>query len=704
MKQGSTFVLVVDLQLDMSYVKSIIFTLKNKGKILTKENWSFEDGKFKLPFTQEETVQLEGRTLIEAQINFEDGNVAKSEIKEIFIKESLATRIVEGNKATEETQEIGLAIAGDVVYTDGVGGGDYKLPIATESTLGGVKPLNKTKEMTQEVGVDKDGRLFAKGKDITVDSELDEESTNPIQNKVITAEVIALRERNAELEETIEKLQIKTTTAPSPFHHITDSANMKVVDFGMSGKTEQKTTEGKNYYSGGDVSGTKHAKVNSIKPIPSGTYTISANVTSADSDSTSNMIMFYYEDGTVQQCHLSRGTRKSVVVTFTQTVEWFRCYASNSDSNSEGDTFSFTDIQIELGTVATDCEPFTNGPSPNPDYKQEIKNAGVYNEEAGRYEHKCCVRNKNFWNNEIINDRANALVNTPWTDYNAYPVYIGAGNPFVVTFDGAIEAGLNFHAAICLKTSNITNWLYTNANGQSQTQYKYTGVAVSDYIWISITKEKEDLFAQYIGNTLQIEIADTATELLPHQSTKFTLTSDRPLTKWDNLVKVDGKWYWDYKQLKLVADGSDSWEVSPSYKGFKIPILPINMSSRTGFCTQFKVGSIGNLEESVIQLGASNNYAYISLCNFYDDTLEDKGLANWKAHLNEHPLEIYTYRDESELVPLPDEEQTLLHNLETYYGVTNVYNEQGCPMWLTYVADQELHWNKKILEIQQAII
>lgn len=193
MKQGSTFVLVVDLQLDMSYVKSIIFTLKNKGKILTKEDWNFSDGKFKIPFTQEETVRLIGRTLIEAQVNFKDGNVSKSDIKEIFIKESLATKIIDGNKATEETQEIGLAVDGDVVYTDGVGGGDYKLPIATESTLGGVKPLNKTDDMTLEVGVDKDGRLFAKGKDITVDSELSKESTNPVQNKVLTKEVNTLK-------------------------------------------------------------------------------------------------------------------------------------------------------------------------------------------------------------------------------------------------------------------------------------------------------------------------------------------------------------------------------------------------------------------------------------------------------------------------------------------------------------------------------
>ena len=87
---------------------------------------------------------------------------------------------------------------------------------------------------------------------------------------------------------------------------------------------------------------------------------------------------------------------------------------------------------------------------------------------------------------------------------------------------------------------------------------------------------------------------------------------------------------------------------------------------------------------------------YVLSSSFYDDTLEDKGLANWKAHLNEHPLEIYTYKDESELVPLPDEEQELLHNLEMYYGVTNVYNEQGCPMWIRYCCDPQLYTDQQI--------
>lgn len=38
----------------------------------------------------------------------------------------------------------------------------YELPTATEDTLGGVKPVSKTDEMTQKVGVDEDGALWTK--------------------------------------------------------------------------------------------------------------------------------------------------------------------------------------------------------------------------------------------------------------------------------------------------------------------------------------------------------------------------------------------------------------------------------------------------------------------------------------------------------------------------------------------------------------
>ena len=39
-------------------------------------------------------------------------------------------------------------------------GSSYTLPIATSTKLGGVKPVNKTDEMTQEIGVDAEGKLY----------------------------------------------------------------------------------------------------------------------------------------------------------------------------------------------------------------------------------------------------------------------------------------------------------------------------------------------------------------------------------------------------------------------------------------------------------------------------------------------------------------------------------------------------------------
>ena len=43
----------------------------------------------------------------------------------------------------------------------GNGSTRYDLPIATETVLGGVKPVVATEAMTQPVGVDSEGRLFA---------------------------------------------------------------------------------------------------------------------------------------------------------------------------------------------------------------------------------------------------------------------------------------------------------------------------------------------------------------------------------------------------------------------------------------------------------------------------------------------------------------------------------------------------------------
>ena len=67
--------------------------------------------------------------------------------------------------------------------------GDFELNPATTDKLGGVKAKKKTASDTVEVSIGEDGRLYVptypKGQDITVDNALNEESENPVQNKVI---------------------------------------------------------------------------------------------------------------------------------------------------------------------------------------------------------------------------------------------------------------------------------------------------------------------------------------------------------------------------------------------------------------------------------------------------------------------------------------------------------------------------------------
>lgn len=117
------------------------------------------------------------------------------------------------------------------------------------------------------------------------------------------------------------------------------------------------TRTGKNIWSYGDVSGTRRKAV--TVDIKAGTYTLSANVTSSDTDYNNNRIVFYYEDETTENFYINRGTRENVTFTLLKNVNSIYFYASRSYDASADDTFSFTDIQLEAGSTATPYEAYT---------------------------------------------------------------------------------------------------------------------------------------------------------------------------------------------------------------------------------------------------------------------------------------------------------------------------------------------------------
>lgn len=125
----------------------------------------------------------------------------------------------------------------------------------------------------------------------------------------------------------------------------------------ISGWDEVNVTRtGKNWWSLGNISGTKQIDID--VNIPIGSWTFSCEITSADVDGTTSLIIFYYDDDTTFLTRLNRNTRVSYTLTATKHIKKISFYAGYNSSQSAEDTFTFANIQLEEGTTATTYEPY----------------------------------------------------------------------------------------------------------------------------------------------------------------------------------------------------------------------------------------------------------------------------------------------------------------------------------------------------------
>lgn len=90
-----------------------------------------------------------------------EDSVARSALEQKAPLESPAlTGIPTAPTASNGTNTTQVATTAFVQNAVQGAGGSYKLPVASSTTLGGVKPVSKTASMTQEVGVDASGALY----------------------------------------------------------------------------------------------------------------------------------------------------------------------------------------------------------------------------------------------------------------------------------------------------------------------------------------------------------------------------------------------------------------------------------------------------------------------------------------------------------------------------------------------------------------
>lgn len=179
--------------------------------------------------------------------------------------------------------------------------------------------------------------------------------------------------------------------------HITDSDNGKIMDMVLYGKSEQKSTMGKNLLKLSEANAQGNASGLSATMNADG----SISVTGASTSTWSNIIKINNE------CHTDNATytfsvdkNSGIVIGLklgrtklddanyqthrimqNQLSCTFETGASNEycslflEGLTVGKSYNFTIYpMLELGTEATAYEPYTGGqPSPSPDYPQEIK-------------------------------------------------------------------------------------------------------------------------------------------------------------------------------------------------------------------------------------------------------------------------------------------------------------------------------------------
>lgn len=169
----------------------------------------------------------------------------------------------------------------------------------------------------------------------------------------------------------------------------------------------------------------------------------------------------------------------------------------------------------------------------------------------------------------------------------------------------------------------------------------------------------------------EIDVKVTNSEQGWTEEQTLTLTSDRPITKWDKLEKRNSVYGILYGSKHVVLNGSEEdWVKSSIDNTFYLKSFKGLPTSYEIFCDKLKnfKASVNAIELNCILGNRTNLYICI-------DGITDIGTL--KTWLSENNLEVYYNSKESQFIPLPQSEQNAIRALKTYYPTTVITADGG---------------------------
>lgn len=434
----------------------------------------------------------------------------------------------------------------------------------------------------------------------------------------------------------------------------------------LGGKTEQVQTTGKNLFDGKILAGKYPTDDMNIyedktttnifdKPVeikPDTEYIISA-----DGRLVEGNIYIYDEAGKKITEHYSGK--------FTSPSN--AKYVVASGSNTYMTVKSA--VQMEYGSTITPYEPYTGGkPSPSPEYPQEIKNSGKWNEETQKYEVDVKVTGKNLLNLQKEPDVKGT--------YQGWKV----GNGELLTL-GVKDKGNNADIKGCYigfsnQGSEPNGVVWVVDNGVIKTiplnqRKAYVSIFPANETTVKKLTERLDI---------QCELGNVATPYQPYKEQTITITSDRPITKWDKLVEQGGEIGWLY-----------STGVYEDIKESDISANSINDQYGRYYVNAIKAYKNAECMCNIAEYSPAQKE---NKCGFWwSDTLcflisseytgnngtEDNSTAikNFKDNVLSKGITVFYKLNTEEFIPLPQSEQNAIRALKTYYPTTVITVDGG---------------------------
>lgn len=392
------------------------------------------------------------------------------------------------------------------------------------------------------------------------------------------------------------------------------------------------------------------------------------------------------------------GVVKITVTPVLSTDYFWMSYGSGSGE------ISISDIQVEYGSEATDYEPYTGG-------VPTLYQKGI----------EVRVTGKNLLNFEEFLKTRNVICTKESESYQITNIGQSYSNPYKFS-DEDIEVTIS-----CI-IDNITSKqarieaLDSSKKFIASTYLKDFVKCKASYIRLNHTEG-----GIYNVQKVQIERGVTATAYEPYhepQSLSISTPTGLPAipvpsgTSGITYNDADGQ-AWiadeiDFARGKYiqrvwngVLDGSEDerWSAYSGGNGWMCSNgLPENMSGRKGFCNEKKVGIVS---EDKVQFGGrpiTSSYIFYPNSKYFDTSLSDYGLSNWKAHLAERPLKVMTYLDTPIEADLSEEQVQAYKLLTTFKPTSVISNDANAQMEVEYAADTKAYIDNKLQEIAQALV